>query len=606
MDKTKPYGSAKYALIIEGKHSATRLRRRHIPLFLAIFFILLSVDGYALTGGSTRDGQTLPEGANVGICIRTMSGKTLKEVNADRNFIPASNLKAVTAALALQKLGTDFRFTTAVAYSGQIDGKGILRGDLYIVGGGDPTLGSDSPIAVPRDSLFADWERAVRNAGIRRIEGRIVGDSRAMPCRMRGSWMYEDLGTYYGASCSGLMFNRNRLEMTVRPGEKEGVAVRLPDAERPDRRRQVFIPEDYPWMRIENCCTTGAKGSGDQSYLLVSEFAPLGRLVGTYAIDRQAKKLSFNDPFADFTLAYEFAMHLYTAGIPSEGVTATSSCHPTASFDARPAGMIPAPSFGFESFGSNGSSGSMSGPCGQAQHSGDFLPAGSLTVLTVTQSPKLWSIVRETLRESDNLFAETLLRALALKTLQKAETVSGWSPVAFPDTDEALETERALLAGLGVGLKGIRIDDGSGLSRKTAVSPRFMTEVLHKIQKQSCGKDYVLAFNTPGTDERLLSGAPAEVRKRLRLKSGSMGGVLCYCGYILPASDNHTATTADVTKSTASSTKSTAKAYKTPESTRQSQSIQETTVFSIMINGATQSSAELRAFIESVLLEYLQ
>lgn len=574
MDKTKPYGSAKYALKTREKYPSTKSRRRHIPLFLAIFFILLGIDGHALTGGSGRDAGTLPEGANVGICIRTTSGKTLKEVNADRNFIPASNLKAVTAALALQKLGTDFRFTTAVAYSGQIDGKGVLRGDLYIVGGGDPTLGSDSPIAVPRDSLFADWERAVRNAGIRRIEGRIVGDSRAMPCRMRGSWMYEDLGTYYGASCSGLMFNRNRLEMTLRPGEREGAAVRLPDGEGPDRRRQVFIPEDYPWMRIENCCTTGAKGSGDQSYLLVSEFAPLGRLVGTYAIDRQTKKLSFNDPFADFTLAYEFAMHLYTSGIPSAGVTATSSCHPTASFDARPAGMIPVPSFGFESFG-------------------DFLPAGSLTLITTTQSPKLWSIVRETLRESDNLFAETLLRALALKTLQSSETGSGWSPVAFPDADEALEAERSLLAGLGVGVKGIRIDDGSGLSRKTGVSPRFMTEVLLKMQKQDCGNEYVLAFNTPGTDERLLSGAPVEVRKGLRLKSGSMGGVLCYCGYILPSSDNGPA-------------KSAANADKTQDSPGRHQQSKETLVFSIMINGATQSSAKLRAFIESVLLEYLQ
>lgn len=600
MDNTKPSGSAKYALRREGKHSTAKSGNRHIPLIFAIFFILLSVDGHALTGGgSGLDAGTLPEGANVGICIRTTSGKTLKEVNADRNFIPASNLKAVTAALALQKLGTDFRFTTAVAYSGQIDGKGVLRGDLYIVGGGDPTLGSDSPIAVPRDSLFADWERAVRNAGIRRIEGRIVGDSRAMPCRMRGSWMYEDLGTYYGASCSGLMFNRNRLEMTLRPGEREGAAVRLPDAERPDRRRQVFIPEDYPWMRIENCCTTGAKGSGDQSYLLVSEFAPLGRLVGTYAIDRQAKKLSFNDPFADFTLAYEFAMHLYTSGIPSAGVTATSSCHPTASFYARPAGMIPAPSFGFESFGSNGSSGSMSGPCGQAQHSGDFLPAGSLTLITITQSPKLWSIVRETLRESDNLFAETLLRALALKILQGAETVSGWSPVAFPDTDEALEAERSLLAELGVGVKGIRIDDGSGLSRKTAVSPRFMTEVLLKTLKQSCGKDYLLALNTPGPDERLLSGATPEVRKRLRLKSGSMGGVLCYCGYILPTSEQRAATTAGTSKTSI-------KAGKTQDSPGGPQQTRETVVFSIMINGATQSSAELRSFIESVLMEYLQ
>ena len=557
----------------------------------------------------------------MGICIRTTSGKTLKEVNADRNFIPASTLKAVTAALALQGLGTDFRFATAVAYSGQIDVNGVLIGDLYIVGGGDPTLGSDSPIAVPRDSLFTDWERAVRKAGIRRIDGRIVGNSRAMPCRMRGSWMYEDLGTYYGASCSGLMFNRNRLEMTLRPGEREGAAVRLPKAmefeampQNKHRRKsagegisdvslrqvqksKVFIPEDYPWMRIENECTTGAKGTGDQSYLLISEFAPLGRLVGTYAIDRPAKTVSFSDPFADFTLAYEFAKHLFTAGIPCSGVTATSSCHPTASFDARPSGMIPAPSFGFESFGSSDESRSGSGPNVESQYTEDFLPAGSLMVLTVTHSPSLWSIVRETLRESDNLFAETILRALAIKTLSTTE--SGWTPVVFPDTDNALEAERSLLAGLGVGVKGIRIEDGSGLSRKNSVSPEFMTAVLKEMTVQKCFGKYLLSFNTPGPDERLLSNAPADVRRRVRLKSGSMGGVLCYCGYILPASETSTTSTADTSKTSI-------KAGNTQDNPGRPQTIQEAKVFSIMINEATQSSAELRAFIESVLWEYLQ
>ena len=567
MDKaqTKPF--VLHTPLFSSRHSSSKLgsaldlskRCLHIPLILTIFFILSSVDGYALTDGNARKEASLPKGTNVGICIRTADGRTLKEMNADRNFIPASNLKTVTAALALQKLGKDFRFGTAVAYSGEIDGKGVLRGDLYIIGGGDPTLGSDSPIAVQEDSLFADWERAVRKAGIRRIEGRIVGDSRAMPSRMRGSWMYEDHGTYYGASFSALMFNRNRLEITLRPGESAGADVRLPDAVRLGGG-DVFTPEEYPWMKIKNECTTGAKGSGDQSYLLVSEFAPLARLTGTYAIDRQARKISFNDPFADFTCAYRFAMHLYASGIPCGGVSATSPCHPTAGFDARPAGMFPAPSFGFESFGSTDSRTPLVADC--------FVKADSLKILTVTQSPALWSIVRETLRESDNLFAETLLRALAVKPLQNKD--GDWAPPVFPDEEEALRTERSMLASLGIETIGIRIDDGCGLSRKTSVSPTFMTEVLLKMQKQSCAQDYLNAFNTPGTDERLFSGAPAEIRARVRLKSGSMGGILCYCGYILPSSGSGAV------------------------------------AFSIMINGATRSFAELRSYIESVLIEYLQ
>lgn len=545
--------------------------------------------GYARGGDSpgSEVSAAAPAGAWVGICIRTLDGKTLEAVDADRNFIPASNLKAVTAALALKRLGTDFRFGTAVAYSGEIGVDGILDGDLYVVGGGDPTLGSDSPVAVPRDSLFARWERAVRKAGIRSVAGCVVGDSRAMPPRMRESWMYEDLGTYYGASCSGLMFNRNRLEVTLTPGGCEGDAVsagRCGTASDGCRAGNpgVFIPEDHPWLRIENGCTTGVPGSGDRSFLLVSEFAPAGRLTGTYAVDRQSKTVSFCDPFADFTCAFAFAQHLISSGIPCGGATSTSSCHPTASFihDAS-GGIHPAPSFGFLSFDISG----------KETRSGRFVRTDSLQVLSVTPSPSLWSIVRETLRESDNLFAETLLRAAGVRTLpQDGQTVGGLaSSAVFPDVEEALETELELLGELGIGTENIRIDDGSGLSRKTCVSPAFMTDVLRAMYGQSCGRDYVLAFNTPGPDERLLGSFPPEVRRRVRLKSGSMGGVLCYCGYILPAGG---AASPSGTPSSRPSADSAA-------------SRQDTTVFSIMINGATQPNARLRSYMESLLRPYL-
>lgn len=171
-----------------------------------------------LTLGEENRNVATPSGAQVGICIRTLSGKVLREENAGLNFIPASNLKTVTAGAALKRLGADFRFETAVAYSGSVGTDGVLHGNLYIIGGGDPTLGSQAALAMPKDSLFSRWERAVRGAGIRSIAGSIIADSRRMPAEVNGSWMYEDLGTYYGATCSALMFNENCLEITVAPG----------------------------------------------------------------------------------------------------------------------------------------------------------------------------------------------------------------------------------------------------------------------------------------------------------------------------------------------------------------------------------------------------
>lgn len=479
-----------------------------------------------------------PSGAQVGMCIRTLSGKVLKEVNAGQNFIPASNLKAVTTGAALKRLGANFRFETSIAYSGTIGENGVLHGDLHIVGGGDPTLGSTAALAVRKDSLFSRWGRAVRNAGIRSIAGSVVADSRKMPAEVNGSWMYEDIGTYYGTTCSALMFNENCLDITISPSPEPGSKVRM------NRNGR-------PWMNIMNSCTTGPEGSGDRSYLLVTEFAPAGHLVGTYAADRKTKTVSYNDPFADFSCAYEFASFLADHGIPCAAVTSTSPCHPTAAFHND--GV----SFGFETFGSDES----------LSYTGYFTPCDSLSVITTTLSPRLAEIIRETLRISNNLYAETLLRAQA------------------PDgsTDDALKTEERTLEGMGVSTSRARIDDGSGLSRKNSVSPEFLVGFLTAMSRQNCFSTYLRAFNTPGPDERLFSSAAPELRRRIRLKSGSMGGVLCYCGYILPSAPAIS-----------------------PEGTAKETASGETIAFSIMINDSTQSTARLRSYIESILNEYIK
>lgn len=525
-----------------------------------------------LTLGEENRKVATPSGAQVGICIRTLSGKVLREENAGLNFIPASNLKIVTAGAALKRLGADFRFETAVAYSGSVGTDGVLHGDLYIIGGGDPTLGSQAALAMPKDSLFSRWERAVRGAGIRSIAGSIIADSRRMPAEVNGSWMYEDLGTYYGATCSALMFNENCLEITVAPGTGAGdeVIICSENAGKirsADSGRKQMLP-NRPWMKIMNNCTTGPEGSGDKSYLLVSEFAAVGHLVGSYAVDRRAKTISYNDPFADFSCAYEFASFLSSNGIPCTAVTSTSACHPTAIFhNTESSAHEKCPgtydnhdrkqSLGFETFDTSGS----------LTYSGHFTPQDSLTTITTTLSPRLSEIIRETLRVSNNLYAETLLRALG----------PGGS------TDDALKSEMSIIENMGVSTSRVRIEDGSGLSRKNSVSPGFLVSFLTAMSRQSCFGTYLRSFNNPGPDEHIFSTSALGIRRRIRLKSGSMGGVLCYCGYILPQSNAIS-----------------------PAGTSKETSTGETIAFSIMINDSIQSTTRLRNYIESVLSEYIK
>ena len=196
---------------------------RNIAAILLIY--LLSAQAVILSGQAVQQPDQVPPAfqetaeavahdptfaqAYVGICVMDGNGKVLARVNADKMLVPASNMKLITTGAALHMLGPSHTFETSLAYDGNIE-NGILRGNLHIVGGGDPTLGSKDSIATPVERTFAVWEKMLRDAGIRRIEGHIIGDGRSFEGMMEEpTWLWNDTGTYYGAGVSGLMFYEN-------------------------------------------------------------------------------------------------------------------------------------------------------------------------------------------------------------------------------------------------------------------------------------------------------------------------------------------------------------------------------------------------------------
>jgi len=159
--------------------------------------------------------------AYYGIKVVNLSkGETIFERNENSSFIPASNTKLYTAAAALEILGKDYKFETKLAYRGDILSDGTLDGDLYIIGGGDPTLGSKymfnrrfnmqsraTPSRINTQLAFLDeWTEEVKSLGINRINGRILVDNShySQINTAIDTWEWKDMSTSFGALPSGV------------------------------------------------------------------------------------------------------------------------------------------------------------------------------------------------------------------------------------------------------------------------------------------------------------------------------------------------------------------------------------------------------------------
>jgi D-alanyl-D-alanine carboxypeptidase/D-alanyl-D-alanine-endopeptidase (penicillin-binding protein 4) len=153
-----------------------------------------------------------------GVLVKSLNNNdTLYALNARKLMMPASNMKIVTLAAAAEKLGWDYRYETRVVAAGPI-ANGTLDGDLVVVGSGDPSV-TDAESG----RLFADWAAELRQRGISRITGRIVGDDNAFTDRGLGfGWSWDDLPDDYAAAVSALQFNENAVRVTLAAGPAAG------------------------------------------------------------------------------------------------------------------------------------------------------------------------------------------------------------------------------------------------------------------------------------------------------------------------------------------------------------------------------------------------
>ena len=415
--------------------------------------------------------------ASVGISVvRLSDGAPLASHNAQLALTPASTMKALTTATALRLFGADARFETLVGYRGSVGADGTLRGDLIVCGGGDATLASrrDSRGA---DHFFCTVVDALKQAGIKRIEGRILADDSALPTEgVLPGWTWEDLGNYFAAGLYALNYSDNTYELTLDTSRK-GV-----------RPAVKSINPPMPELRIHNYLLDKNVRS-DSAYLYGAPFSDDRYLYGALPHSAPAYTIKGDMPDPPYQLAAQLTRHLASQGI---AVTADpTTVRRLLEANANAVSDATARTKAESSIRK------------QADPDNELLRYPSAPFSAIARQTNLYSL---------NLFAEGLLRTLA------------------PEPTQAVRRELAYWQSRGLDTDGLRVDDGSGLSPTNRLTPAFLTALMVEMQADRAFRASLPAVGREGTVGSLLRSTP--LAGKLRLKSGTIRGVVCYVGYI--------------------------------------------------------------------------
>lgn len=238
------------------------------------------------------------------------SGEMLISHNSHWSLAPASGLKLLTSAAALELLGEDFTLQTRLFYEGTVTAEGLLQGSLYLVGGGDPTLGSSQvKSALPLDSLMAVWVEAVRSIGIKEIDGMVWADDFLLDRKpLPDYWNWIDIGNYYGTGNSALCIHDNLYELIFEPARKVGNPAKVLGTE-----------PTIPGLEFINYISTGAPGSGDQGYIYCAPGQFTATLRGTIPLGPPTFRIKGSIPDPPLFAAQELRRRLQETGIPVRG-----------------------------------------------------------------------------------------------------------------------------------------------------------------------------------------------------------------------------------------------------------------------------------------------
>lgn len=399
-------------------------------------------------------------------------GVSYVEINPDRAMVPASNMKLVTTAAALEILGPERTFTTSLEHRAPIE-SGVLTGDLTIRGGGDPSLGSrfrQDPNAVL--GVLEDWAQELRKRGIRSIQGNIVGDGSRYEYQPHATgWEPLEFGEWYSAEVAALNYNENVVDVIWTPGRRPGEAARF----------QIRPETDH--ITFSSSVRTGGSRSR-QALIRYIRYADSNAIRARGVLPIETEKYDFaaiHDP-ALYT-AKLFEETLVRRGIMVGGVA--TSRHRVSSRD-----------------------GSTSAPITLASH----------------ESPPLSELINVINRRSQNLYAEVVLREIALASGQAGSFDGGSRAVVDWLVRNRLHRT------------GFLMIDGSGLSPLNRATTRQLVMLLRHMAQSPNEAMYRESLPVPGGEGTLRTRFEGEdlagFRATLRAKTGFVDNAHALSGYV--------------------------------------------------------------------------
>jgi D-alanyl-D-alanine carboxypeptidase/D-alanyl-D-alanine-endopeptidase (penicillin-binding protein 4) len=407
------------------------------------------------------------------LIVDAETGETLYERNADKYFVPASNMKLFTTALALSKLGPDYRFHTTLETHGALSPEGVLKGDLFLVGRGDPNLSNRKfPYELKEEfdgapeKMLIELADALVAKGVKEITGDVVGDDSYFPREIYpNGWEIDDMVWEYGAAVSAIVVDDNTVTLTLTPGDAAGAPV------------QALVVPATPDFTVQNLVVTSAAEIKSDLRLTREPNSKNVVVRGTMPAKSSPRKLvlAIHDPA-------EHAAALLNRLLAERGIKIAG----------RPTSI----------------------------HEPEAIGATPRAVLAEHVSAPLGDSVKLVNKISQNLHTEMLLRAAARNT-------ATWN------TPEDLAKFPAdFYAAAGIAPGDVIQTDGSGLSRHDLVTPRAIVALLRYAQGQPWFASYFASLPVAGVDGTLdtyMKSTPAV--GRIHAKTGSVEHVRTRSGF---------------------------------------------------------------------------
>jgi serine-type D-Ala-D-Ala carboxypeptidase/endopeptidase (penicillin-binding protein 4) len=413
------------------------------------------------------------------------SGKIIYEFNANKLFTPASNAKLYTVALALDRLGPDYRITTSFYAHRKPDESGTVSGNLIVFGRGDPSLNARTHNGNIDEALRAFVSR-LSKAKVKRITGHLICDSSYFHGSPFGSgWLLNDLQHPYGAEISALSINDNILHVRIAPGEQVGTPCRA----------TILPVSASQFMKVNNRSTTGQKGARNtfqlrrrvnENVLDVSGQIPFGEAART-------QNVPVHNPPALFAL-------LLSDALKRHGIELSGKAHPQDALDADPEPLV----------------------------------VEQLSELATVDSPPLRDLVREILKASQNLHAALVLAHIGEK-FRSAET-----SVTATSEELGIRELGNFLAKIGIPKSEVLFEEGSGLSRNNLATPDATVTLLQFMARHASSNIFFESLPVAGVDgtlqQRLRSTA---AQGKVRAKTGTLNRDSSLSGQVQTAAGEH-------------------------------------------------------------------